>query len=58
MIPHVQGLRRGPSKMVGGARLHLESNPTPTRDAPRAQVKPLCTPGDLTETEPKLPLSV
>ena len=44
--------------MVGGARLHLESNPKPTRDALRAQVKPLCTPGDLTETEPKLPLSV
>ena len=27
MIPHVQGQRRSHSMMVGGAKLHLESNP-------------------------------
>ena len=36
-IPHIQGQRRSPSKMVGGAKSHLESNPIPTRDAQRAQ---------------------
>ena len=36
-IPHIQGQRRSPSKMVGGANSHLESNPIPTRDAQRAQ---------------------
>ena len=36
-ISNVQGQRRSPSKMVGGARLRLESNPIPTRDAQRAQ---------------------
>ena len=36
-IPHTQWQRRNPSKMVGGANLHLESNPTPARDAQRAQ---------------------
>ena len=25
-IPHIQGQRRSPSKMVGGAKMHLESN--------------------------------
>ena len=35
--PHVQGQRRSPSKMEGVARLHLESNPIPTRDAQSAQ---------------------
>ena len=39
--------------MVGGAKLHLESNPIPTRDTWRAQTK-LCAPGDVTETEPDL----
>ena len=29
--------RRSPSKMVGGAKSRLESNPLPTRDAQRAQ---------------------
>ena len=33
---HVQG-QISPSKMVGGAKLHLESNPIPARDAQRAQ---------------------
>ena len=54
-IPHVQGQRRSPSKMVGGVKLHLESNPIPSRDARRAQTITLCTPA---ETEPDLPLSV
>ena len=58
-IPHVQGQRRSPSKMVGGAKLHLESNSIPVRDAQRAQTT-LCTPGprDPTETETELCLSV
>ena len=30
-IPYIQG-QRSPSKMVGGAKAHLKSNPTPTRD--------------------------
>ena len=38
-IPHFQGQRRSPSKMVGGVKLHLEPNPIPTRDAQRAQTK-------------------
>ena len=36
-ISHVQGQRRSHSKMVGGAKLHLESNPIPARDVQRAQ---------------------
>ena len=44
--------------MVGGAKLHLESNPVPFRDVQRAQKKTLCAPEDPTETEPDLPLSV
>ena len=39
-IPHIQGQRRSHRKMVGGAKLHLESNPIATRDAWRAQKKP------------------
>ena len=39
-IPHVQGQRRSPSKMVGGAKSHLESNSIPARDDQRAQTKP------------------
>ena len=39
-ISHFQGQRRSPSKTVGGAKSHLESNPIPTRDAQRAQTKP------------------
>ena len=31
-------LRRSPSKMKGGAKSQLESNPIPTRDAQRAQI--------------------
>ena len=36
-IPHVQGQRRSPSKTVGGAKSHLESNPISARDTRRAQ---------------------
>ena len=36
-IPHVQGQRRRPRKMVGGVKSHLESNPIPARDAQRSQ---------------------
>ena len=43
--------------MVGGAKLPLESNPIPSRDARRVN-KTLFTPGDSTETESDLPLSV
>ena len=45
--PHIQGQRRSPSKIVGGANLHLESNKA-------------CAPGprDPTETETELCLSI
>ena len=56
-ISHVQGQRRSPSKMVGGAKSHLESNPIPARAARRAQTKPVHT-RDPTEIEPYLLLSV
>ena len=36
-ITHVQGQRRSPSKMVGGMKSHLESNPISTRDTQRVQ---------------------
>ena len=36
-IPHIQGQSRSPSKMVGGAKSHLESNPLLIRDTQRAQ---------------------
>ena len=52
-ITHVQGQRRSPRKMVGGAKLHLESNPIPARDAQRAQTKPCAhqeTPQRLSQT--------
>ena len=63
-IPHVQRQRRSPSKTVGGAKLHLESNPIPTRDAWRAQTKPVCTrtqeKGAVTpkENDPDFPVNV
>ena len=51
-IPHIQGQRKSPSKVVGGAKSHLESNPIPTRDAQRAQKKKsLCTPESRDPTE-------
>ena len=40
MIPHAKGHRRSPRKTVGGAKLHLESNPLPTRDSWKDQTKP------------------
>ena len=36
-IPHAQGQKRSPSKMVGGENLNLESKPIPTRNTQRAQ---------------------
>ena len=39
-IPHVQGQRRSPNKIVGGVKFHLESNPIPASDTWRAQRKP------------------
>ena len=59
-IPHIQGQRRSPNKMVGGAKSRLESNPIPARDLWEGSNKILCTPGpsDPTETEPELCLNV
>ena len=42
-IPHVQGQKRSLSKMVGGAKLCLESNPIPARNAQRVQTNLVCT---------------
>lgn len=58
-IMNIQGERRSPSKMVGGSKFHLDSNPIPARDAGRAQTKP-CVHKVLepTETEPDLYLSL
>lgn len=39
-LPHIQGKRGTLHKMGRGAKLPLESNPRPTRDARRAQTKP------------------
>ena len=39
-IPDIQGQRRSPSKMVGGAKSRLETNHIPATDAQRAQTKP------------------
>ena len=47
-IPHIQGQRRSPRKMVGGANLHLELNPLCTRDAQRTQT-------NLVSTSTKIP---
>ena len=44
--------------MVGGMKSCLQSNQIPTRDARRAQILCAPGPGDLTETEPELCLSV
>ena len=52
-IPHVQEQRRSPSKMVGGVKSHLESNPIPARDAQKARTKPCAhqeTPQRLSQT--------
>ena len=42
-IPYIQEQRRSPSKMVGGAKSCLESNPISTRDVQRAQTNLMCT---------------
>ena len=42
-IPHVQRQKRSPSMMVGGVKLHLESNPIPTRDTWKAETNLVCT---------------
>ena len=42
-IPHIQGQRGSPSKKVGEAKSRFESNPSPTREAQRAQTKFLRT---------------
>ena len=52
----LQGQMRSPIKMVGGAKLSLESNPKPARDTRRAETKPGHR--DSTETELDLPSSV
>ena len=39
-IPHIQGERRTPNKMLGGAQSCLKSNLRPARDAWRAQTQP------------------
>ena len=51
-IPHVQGQRGNPSKMVGGVKSHLESNPIPARDAWRTQTKPCAHQDPETWTRP------
>ena len=48
-IPHIQGQRRSPSKMVEGAKSCLESNSIPTRDAQRAQTPGPPTPQRLSQ---------
>ena len=42
-IPYIQGHRRSPSKMVGGARSQLQSNPIPARHAQTVQTKSVRT---------------
>ena len=56
---HVQQQRRNPSKMVEGAKSHLESNPIPPETL-RGLKQTLYTPGarDPTETESELCMSV
>ena len=57
-IPHIPG-KRSPSKTVGGMKLSLESNPIPTRTLGElTQTLCISGPGDPTETEPELCLSV
>ena len=59
-IPHIQGQRRSPNKMVGGAKSCLESIPILARDTWRAQTKPCAhqDPETPQETESHPPLSV
>ena len=57
-IPNIQGQRRSPSKMVGGANSHLESNPIPARDAQMTQTDLDPGPRDPRETETEQCLSI
>ena len=63
-ISHIQGQRISPSKMLGGVKSLLESNPLPTRDAQRVETKRVCTGNQEKGTEtpevidPDLPMSV
>ena len=58
-IPHAQGQRRSPSKMVGGVNLCVESNPITARDAQRAQTNLMGTRTQgPTETETELCLNI
>ena len=38
-ILHIQGQIRRPNKTAGGEKLHLDSNPMPTRDSQMAPVE-------------------
>ena len=57
-IPHIQGQRRSPSEMAGGAKSCLETNPIPARDAQKSHPNPCIQQGTETpqETEADLPL--
>ena len=58
-IPHVQGQRRRPRKMVGGEKSHLESHKHHTcQGLSECSNKTLHASGDPVETEPDLCLSV
>ena len=63
-ISHIQGQRISSSKMLGGVKSLLESNPLPTRDAQRVETKRVCTGNQEKGTEtpevidPDLPMSV
>ena len=51
--PYVQGQNRSPSKIVGGAKSHLDTNYIPTTDAQSVQTKPCAhkeTPQTLSQT--------
>ena len=63
-ISHIQGQRRSLSKMLGGVKSLLESNPLPPRNAQRVQTKLVCTGNQekgaetLEVIDPDLPMSV
>ena len=56
-IPHVQGQRRSPNKMVGGAKSWLRIKCHTCQRHSEGSNKTLCAPWDPTETDPDLPLS-
>ena len=59
-IPHVQGQRRSPRKMVGGAKILLRLKPQTLQRHSEGSKKDFCTPAtkNPTETEPEVCLSV